>query len=186
MHGAPALERVTRENPLIAEAATGIQRARAAVDAARVEGVPNVTAQASVIYDTLEEQTLAGIEVGVPLTIFDRNRGAVMQASAEVLAAQRELERVEQDLQRRLAKAFSRYAAARRQVDSYTREILPTASESLDLVNRAYEAGEVDYGRVLLAQRRYFDATLAWLDALEEAWQAAIQIEGLLVEERAP
>jgi cobalt-zinc-cadmium efflux system outer membrane protein len=191
-HGLPnfdwhsALARTLRESPRVAEAALNVTRARAALDAACAEGVPDVTTQASVMHDTATDETLTGLQVYMPLTIFDRNQGGIQQADAQVIAAQRGLALVEQDLQRQLAAVFNRYAAARQQLERYSGQILPNASESLDLVNRAYRAGEVDYGRVLLAQRRYFDATLAWLDSLEQAWRSAIRIEGVLVEEAGP
>ena len=75
-----------------------------------------------------------------------------------------------------------RYANARYQVDQYTREILPTAKETFDLVTTGYKQGEVGYLDLLNAQRVYFQTNLAWLQALRELWDTTIRIDGLLLE----
>ena len=53
---------------------------------------------------------------------------------------------------------------------------------NLELNQQSFEAGESAYLGVLTAQRSYFQARLAWLNALERLWSATVQIEGLLLE----
>jgi outer membrane protein, heavy metal efflux system len=84
-------------------------------------------------------------------------------------------------LQQRLAAVYQQYEQARQQASRYDRTILIKARRNLDLNRQSYEAGESAYLGVLTAQRSYFQAKLAWLNALEQLWSATVQIEGLLL-----
>ncbi|MFO0872115.1 MAG: TolC family protein, partial [Pirellulales bacterium] len=95
--------------------------------------------------------------------------------------AENAVQRLELDLQRRLAPVFERYLNARRQVASYEEEIVPNAKENLELVRASYQAGEVGYINLLTAQRTFFHTNLAYLDSLRELWTAVWDLEGLVV-----
>ena len=97
------------------------------------------------------------------------------------MAAQNEVQRVQLDLQQRLAAVFEQYATARYQVEKYSRDILPNAQESLKLANQGYQQGEYSYLFLLTAQRTYFQTNLTYLDALRELRAAATAIEGNLL-----
>jgi cobalt-zinc-cadmium efflux system outer membrane protein len=119
----------------------------------------------------------------VPLPILNRNQGAIAAASGELVAAQRRVERIELALTQKLAQAYQRYADAQAEVERYGTDILPNARENLELVNRAYQAGEFAYLNVLVAQRTLFNANLEYIDALGRLRQAAAEIEGYLLTE---
>ena len=91
------------------------------------------------------------------------------------------MRRFELDLENRLATIFGQYAIARRQIQKYSQDILPNANKALDLVQVGYRQGELDYLLVLTAQRTFFQANLAYLDALQSSREATIAIEGLLL-----
>jgi cobalt-zinc-cadmium efflux system outer membrane protein len=121
------------------------------------------------------------ISVGVPLPLWNRNQGAVIQADQQVVAAQRALEQVELALQNRLAPVYERYANAHNQVETFRNRILPAAQESLDLMRRSYQAGEAGYINLLTAQRTYSQMNLNYLEALQELRAAETEIGGLLL-----
>jgi len=123
----------------------------------------------------------ATVRVGVPLPVFNRNQGNRLQADAELIAAQNEAGRIELDLRDRLAMAFRRYATARQQVERYRKEILPRAQQSIDVVRRGYEAGQINFLSLLTSQRTYIRANLMYVDTLNDMWQAATLIEGQLL-----
>jgi cobalt-zinc-cadmium efflux system outer membrane protein len=104
-----------------------------------------------------------------------------MDAEAALIAAEREVQRVELSLVNRLASAFERYAVAVRQVRIYMGSILPDAKESLDLASAGYREGEFGYLDLLIAQVTYFNASLNSLERLREVWASSIQLEGLLL-----
>ena len=178
-----ALTRLMRESPEIAMAHAELERAQWALNRARAEKIPNVDLAASVRRNNASGDTVTGVEVGIPFPIFNRNQGGIAKAAAEVRAAELQIERVELDLQRRLAVVYKQYADSRFAVDKYSRDIRPTAQETLNLVSESYRAGETGYLTLLTAQRTYFQTNLAYIEALRNMWRATLRIEGLLLDE---
>ena len=75
--------------------------------------------------------------VGLPVPVFDRNQGGLLQAQAAIVEAEGNLQRVELDLRERLVRAYRRYRDARFQVNAYSASILGKAKQNLDLVSAA-------------------------------------------------
>jgi outer membrane protein, heavy metal efflux system len=117
----------------------------------------------------------------MPIPVFNRNQGAIAQACGELTAAQAALEQRELALQQRLAAAMRDYATAKQRVARYSETIIPTARQSLDIINRAYEQGELDYLQVLAIQKTYTETNQSYLQDLEIAWKQWAEIDGLLV-----
>jgi cobalt-zinc-cadmium efflux system outer membrane protein len=178
-----ALARVLSESPELAAAAAEVQAARWATQRARVEWVPNVGVQATVAHDNASGDDIAGVQVALPLPLFDRNQGNIVAADSQLVAAQRNVERVRLSLQSRLAEVFRQYADAGQQVEKYRATILPDAKETLDLVASGYRQGEFSYLNLLTAQRTYFQSNLAYLESLLQLKSAQARIEGLLLNE---
>ena len=175
------LNRLLAESPQLAGARAGVARAQAALSRECAGRYPNVALQAGVQYDNATRDAIAGVQVGIPLPIFNRNQGNICKAQAELTAAQRDVERVQLALQQRLALVFEQYATALRQVEKYHGDILPNAQESLRLVSSGYRQGEFGYLVLLTAQRTYFQTNLAYLDALRDLRTACVAIEGYLL-----
>lgn len=173
--------RVLAQNPEVAAAQARIQRARFLIQRARREIIPNVDVMAEAMHINQSGSDAATVRVGIPLPIFNRNQGNRLQAEAELIAAENGVNRIELELRDRLAMVYRRYANARQQVDRYKTEILPRAQQSIDVVRRGYEAGQVDFLALLTSQRTYVRVNLAYLDALAELRQAATLIEGQLL-----
>lgn len=173
--------RLLAESPQLAAARAGIARAQASVVRERAQRVPNLDLQTAVQYDNATKYSWATVQAGVPMPIFNRNQGNIRRAEAELMAARNEVQRVQLDLQQRLAAVFEQYATARYQAEKYSRDILPSAQASLDLANKGYRQGEYTYLFLLTAQRTYFQTNLVYLDALQELRAAATAIEGNLL-----
>jgi cobalt-zinc-cadmium efflux system outer membrane protein len=176
-----SLGRLLAQSPELSRARAGLERARCNLALQHARALPNFQVGSGVKYDYSTRDTLVDVEVGLPIPLFDRNQGNITAAEAQLLAAEREVRRVDLDLRSRLAKAFAQYATARRQVEIYTGSILPDARDSLDLVGTGYRAGEFSYLRLLAAQVTYFNVNLTYLNNLWELWARSVQIEGLLL-----
>jgi cobalt-zinc-cadmium efflux system outer membrane protein len=161
---------------------TELSRTRRALNRACVEAAPDINTQLSVQYDDSTSDTIASVQVGVPLPLWNRNQGGIRQAQAEVSVASQNIDRVALDLKRRLAIAYQDYANAKAQVEIYSQEILPRSAETFDLVRRGYTAGEVGYLELLTAQRTYAVTNLKYLDALDSLWRSWTLIDGLLLD----
>lgn len=176
-----AIVRLLQESPELAEARAGVQRARNAVAQQCAERVPNVDLRGAVQYNNASGYTMAGLEVGMALPVHNRNQGNIARAEAQLIAAHKEVRRVELALQERMAGVFEQYANAREEVAKYGRDILPNAKTSLDLVHNGYRQGQVDYLTLLTAQRTYFRVNLAYLEGLRQYRTSRVSIDGLLL-----
>lgn len=176
------LARVQSESPEVAAAMADAVRARRALNRACVEAVPNISTQWSVQYDDATDDTVAGVQIGLPLPIWNRNQGGIRQAQAEITEAMRNVDRVELYLNQRLADTFGEYSNARITAESYANEILPRSQRTFALVQAGYAQGEVGYLDLLAAQQTFSQTNLAYLDALGNLWQSYVSIDGLLLE----
>ena len=176
------LDRLQAESPEMATAVAELERAQWALRRATVEAKPDVDIQLAVHHSDPTDSTVAGVLLGLPLPVLNRNQGGIRQARSQIVAAERNIERVELDLRQRLANAFNEYASARFETQQYTQEILPKAQETFDLVTRAYRENEVGYLDLLAAQRTYFQTNLSYLLAVRELQRSRLRIEGLLLD----
>jgi cobalt-zinc-cadmium efflux system outer membrane protein len=178
---ASSLDRLLAESPELAAAFADVERARWQLQREVAQKHPNVTIEAAAMYDTATNDAFANIGFSLPIPIHDANQGNIGRASADVAAAEMNVERVRFSLRNRLAQAYGRYDAARREFDLYDREILPDARQSLEIVRGGYPA-EFDYLKLITAQREYFQAELGRLDALQVLRGEAMLIEGMLLD----
>ena len=121
------------------------------------------------------------MQFGATVPIYDRNQGNIAAAAAQLEVAQLEIVRLELDLRDGLADAFQRYQSARNEVMIYRDQTLPTAERNLLLSQEAYEEGEFDLLRVMIARRALFEANVNSVNALTNLRSAAVEIQGLLL-----
>src|SRR5581483_7137377 len=126
------------------------------------------------------------IGVSAPIPAWNRNQGNIRAARAELGMAVQEVGRVENDLAERVATALRAYEAALKLAEQYKTDILPKAEETYKLSLEAFKGGQFEYLRVIQAQRAVAEARLEYNRALGEAWRAAGEISGLLLEEAWP
>jgi cobalt-zinc-cadmium efflux system outer membrane protein len=174
------LARLLALSPELSQARAAVEQARCELARRCAERVPNVEVGTAVKYDDESHFTVADVELSLPLPLYDRNQGNIVSAQANLIAAQKEVERIELDLRDRLAVAFEHYANARREVETYSSTILPDARESLRLIRDNYP--EVfGYLTLLTAQRTFFNVSLSHLSSLSQLWARSVEIEGLLL-----
>ena len=176
-----SFESVCAASPRIAERVAAVAKARTELAYQRSLAVQDVTAQAMVQYDDSANDTIAGLQVGMPLPLWNRNQGGICRARAELTAATRDLESAEQRLRRDLAVAVGRHESARALVEALEGDVLPRAQETLDLVTEGYRAGEAPFLELLTAQRTYFQVSLETLDAYRELNEATQLLRGALL-----
>ena len=169
------------ESPEVAEAVAAVERARFAVARACAEPIPDVTAQAMVQYDDSTNDTVAGAQVTLPLPLWNRNQGGIAKAQAELTAAHRHLNVIEQRLQHDLATQFQQYEMSLARADAIKGEILNRAQTNLDLATEGYRAGELGFLDFLTMQRTYFQANLEYLTALGDLNQSVQMLNGLML-----
>jgi cobalt-zinc-cadmium efflux system outer membrane protein len=131
--------------------------------------------------DDSTNDTIASVQIGVPLPVFNWNQGNLRVAQAEYHRTVRDAQRLELQLRDGLATAFKILRQAENQVARYRQGILDNARESLKLTEESYKAGQVSFLRVLTARRTYFEANLQYVEALISLRQAEVVIDGFLL-----
>jgi len=177
---------VMETHPEVLSAQAGVERARLLDQRARVEPIPNVTVGAGYVRQNQNKSDDWTIAVSVPMPLWNRNQGNISAAQAQVSQAQAQVGRAQSELAERLASAFANYAPARQRAERYRTRLLPRAREAYELSYKAYQGGQFDYLRVLQAQRAVAEADLEYNRSLGEAWRAASEIAGLLLEDDWP
>lgn len=168
-------------NPEIAAATSSVELARRDVAVARAQVLPDVNTQFAVQYDDSSGDTIASLQVGVPLPVLNRYQGDVIQARAREVEAQRHVETLALHLRHELANVYYRNQSARMRVKGYQTNLIPNAGEALELIRQGYAAGEASFLELLTAQRTYFQTNLDYLTALGELWNSRWRLEGYLL-----
>ena len=183
------VQQILAQSPELKATRAAIERAQTALTRARREPVPDLVLRGSSQYnrELLESNGRpvgweAGVDVGLTLPLFNRNQGAVAESRAELGRAEKELNRLELALQSRAADVFDEYLTNLRNAETYKREIVPRAEESYRLYLARYGAMAAAYPQVLVAQRTLFQVTDEYINAAETAWNASLQLQGLLIE----
>jgi len=197
--GLPALEQerllaaLLRVSPEVKRAQAGIERARASLARAKAEPAPNLFLRGGMGYSAELLETFppqppgrksgpeAFAEVGLRIPLFNRNQGAIAEASAELDFAEREARRVELMLRARTASAFRAYQNALSVVTEYREQIVPRARQAYELYLASFRQMAAAYPQALIAQRTFFQTQAEYVRALVDVWRNAILLEGLML-----
>ena len=176
-----SLAQLLSSSPEVSSALAELRRAQAALRRARVEPISDINAQLSVQYDDATQDTVASVQVGAPLPLWNRNQGGIARSAHEVTAARRRFDAVTLRLTQDLATTFQQYEAAQANAEAYREGILERAEENMGLVKQAFSAGEASFLDLLTVQRTYFESNLDYLQALREVNQSVQLLNGFLL-----
>ncbi|WP_202920174.1 TolC family protein [Urbifossiella limnaea] len=170
---------LTGRSSFVLAAAAEAEQARGELRAAEVRPVPNVHTMTTVAHDYTTRAPMASVQVGVPLPVFDRNRGNIAAAQARLVAAEAGVEQARLRATERLAGAYQRYENARRQLDLYRTRVLPDAAAALEQIDRVYAARGERFLDTLDARRVLTQARIDYTQTLGDLWAAAAEIEAV-------
>ncbi|WP_308937126.1 TolC family protein [Duganella sp. BJB1802] len=125
----------------------------------------------------------AMVGISVPLPLFDRNQGGVLESARRVDQARDELAATALRLETELALARGDFEVARRQAQSLRDDILPGAQSAYDAASTGFEYGKFGFLDVLDAQRTLLQAQTLHLNALADAHRALAAIDRILGED---
>ncbi|MBA3269374.1 MAG: TolC family protein [Acidobacteria bacterium] len=184
------LQRYLEQSPQLRAARAALAGTQASTAVARRETFPDLFVRGGAAYNRERGEDSGrpigwegGLEVGVSVPLFDRNRYGVAAARAEETRATADVQRLELSLRAQVAMAFSEYLTALRESESYRREIIPKAEEAYRLYLARYREMAAAYPQVLIAQRTLFELSSRYLERVEEAWRGAMEIQGFLAGE---
>jgi outer membrane protein, heavy metal efflux system len=179
----PSLESVLVSldaGPFEAIARADVESARARVDLAKAERIPDVSLD--LFYRRLEQSKANTFDVGivVPLPVFDRNQGRIRAAEAEQREAEARARSNRGDAIRRVREAHVKLSEAVNRTKLVKDQILPKAGTVLKVAEARYAAGELNLTEVLLMRRDGAAARLAYLEALRETMEAWAELKAFI------
>lgn len=187
------LEVILRDSPELKAARLAAERGDLALRRARKEVVPDMVVRGGPRYNReLLESSPTGpravgweatIEVGFTLPIFNRNQGNIAAARAELSRSQSEIRRAELTLASRFADVFDEYLTSLRSAEVYRTDIVPRAEEAYQLYLARFREMAAAYPQVLVAQRTLVQMNQQYLEVIDTAWRASIQLLGFLLTE---
>jgi cobalt-zinc-cadmium efflux system outer membrane protein len=116
-----------------------------------------------------------GVTIQLPLR--NRNQGHIAAALADTTAAARRLEFVTLLVRQEVTAAFTHYAATQRALEIYAHSVREVARQNLEVVRQAYELGRTSLLDLIAEQRRYIDIETGYTTALQQAYDAVVDIE---------
>jgi len=173
------LRELEARSPQMHAALARVQFARSELTRESVEAIPNLSVQVLAERDSTINSNKVSTLLSIPFPIFNRNKGNIHRAHAEIRQASAEVERVRLVLEDLLNESFRRYKTARDQVAGFREEIVPDAHETLQLTTEGYKQGEYGILEVLAARQTYFESSLAYIEALTELQKVTTEIQGL-------
>ncbi len=177
-----ALERVYTAHTEMQTAENTILRARYALRLAEVTPLPDVQTQGVIQHDYSTGNFQFSLQVGVNVPVFDRNQGHIFQARAQVTRALEDLEATRNDLTRRVADAFERYATTVAQTTAYREQIHGNQVRVFRAIRDRYqqEPDKVTYADIVNAQMNLSTALSTYLGLLASQWTAVVDVAQLL------
>lgn len=159
------------KSPAYVAAAAEREAAARRVRVERTRAVPDVSVSVGVRRYEDEDATALVAGVSVPFPIFDRNRGNVSAARAELDAADARLNAARLEAEAAARSGTSRVSAAESRL-SAAQEGERTAEEAYRLTRIGYEGGKLDLVELLNARRALTEARAQTIDAALERLSA--------------
>lgn len=170
------------QNPELARWAVEISQRGAVIALERSQAVPDLFISGGVrrFRDTNDNAFLVGVTI--PLPIFNRNQGRILEAEHRLRRAEEERRAAEVRVTTALAEAYRALSTSHAEVRALEANVLPGAESAFEAVNEGYRLGKFGLLDVLDAQRTLFGSRAQYLSALRGYHQAVAEVEGLIGE----
>jgi len=169
-------------SPNLLRARIEVDRRLALAEIERSRRIPDLTVSLGARRNEELGLNQAILGVSIPIPVFDRNQGNLLEALHRTDKARDELSAAGIRLSNELALAHERLNTARWETEAMRRDILPGAQSAYDAATKGFELGKFSFLEVLDAQRTSFQAKSQYLRALAEAHRSAAEIERILGE----
>lgn len=176
-----AYSEILLQSPELTAAQAIVCEKQALLRREQVQPIPNVIGQFGVGYDDGTDHSLMNVQLSAPIPVRNKNAGNISAAYSDYIRATQEVQRIKQSVRSRLARTAQEFESAMRAVRKYEDEIIPQVKQSLELSEKAYQAGELDFLQVLVVRRSYYDASVRLIQAKGNLAQAVSKVDGLLL-----
>jgi cobalt-zinc-cadmium efflux system outer membrane protein len=169
-----------QQAPSLARARIEVDRRQAVARVEQSRQIPDITLNFGAKRNEQLGRNQAIFGISIPIPIFDRNQGNVLESLRRTEKARDELVATELRLTTELGQAHARLGAARQEAELLRQEILPGAQSAYDATTKGFDLGKFSFLEVLDAQRTLFQAKAQYLRALSDTHRAASDIDRLV------
>jgi len=167
------------DNPDLARWQTEEDRRRAALRWEKARGVPDITVGAGMRrYEQTDDAAMV-FGLAVPLPLFDRNQGGVLEATAQLGKVRRQYEAARIKTLAALSEAANSLAAAYDEATILHNDALPKAQRVFEAAQQGYRQGKFDYLHLLDAQRTLFETQARYVHSVAQYHQAQADVQRL-------
>ncbi len=180
---APAFEELAdsiNSNPDMARWAVEMDQRDAALKLAKANAISDVTVGGGLQRFNQTNDNTVIFGVSIPIPIFNRNQGKVLEARYAIAKARAQRRAVEASIHTALSSAYARLTSAYSEATGLKDKVLEGAQSAFDAAEEGYRAGKFDFLVVLDAQRTLFEAKGKYIGALADFHVAKADVERLV------
>jgi cobalt-zinc-cadmium efflux system outer membrane protein len=181
----PSAERLARrigQNPDVARWVAALGQRHASVELEEARRIPNVTAIGGVRRHHETHDTALVTLLSIPLPIFDRNQGGILEARYQLAKAEEDRRSAEVRVLSEVATTYAELSNAFTEATTLQHDVLPGASSAFEAFSEGYRQGKFGFLDVLDAQRTLFEAKGRYIEALTAYHRAVADMERLIGE----
>ncbi len=159
---------VRKGHPAVLAARKDIEAADRRIDQAKAERVPDIDFRLAYGRNAATDEDLVEVGVSIPLPVFNRNQGRILESRHLAAKARREAESLTNALLSELATSHASYMTARDEVKTFQSQIVPGAEKASSQAKEGYRAGRTGLLDLLDAQRTLTRARLSLLESSKD------------------
>jgi cobalt-zinc-cadmium efflux system outer membrane protein len=163
-----------------------IAESQASLDVARAEAWPDLEVGGGVQQFSESDDHAYFFELSVPFPLFDRNQGAIAEASASLEGLKKEREARVLEMHADLQNVLRKYASVREASQAMDMTVMPAARTSYESMQKAYQTGGIDILALLDAQRTWVEARDTQLELIAELQRTRIELNRLITSHLTP
>lgn len=146
---------------------------------ARSNAVPDLTVSGGLLVIKEDNSKSALVGLSMPIPIFQRNGGGILEASKLLEQAKAVATGENQSTAAQINATYQIYNMRRNEALFLESTVLKSANQAMDFVMRSFRLGRLNYLEVIEAQRTLFETKLQYLEATSAAQIALIELEKL-------
>ena len=178
----PAYDRIAEfisQNPDIARWVTEMEQREAALKLEKARAVPDPIISGGYRHISEKDDNAFVVGLSIPLPVFDRNQGSILEARRRILKGEEEKRNAEAAVNASLDVAYQVLSTAYNEAQALKNEVLREAESAYESIFEGYREGKFSLLDVLDAQRTVFDADSQYVQALKSYHFSLADVERL-------
>jgi outer membrane protein, heavy metal efflux system len=156
-----------------------IERSKVSLALAKADAIPDLEVEGGVKYSNESNEHAYFIGFSMPIPVFDRNKGGILEASEKIKVGKKELDSSTLRMRTELAVLLEHLQIIDAELGTTETTIIPAAQEAYEAMKKAYQAGEKDYLELLDSQRTLLEVRRRNLLLEMEHHELIADLEGI-------